>query len=130
MDGAGSRHGVGLEAPDAALVTMPGGMPPALIVERFDIRRRGKDQRMLAMEDFCSALDLPPGPKYDRTIERAARALRALSTAPEQDLLTLFRRALFAWLIGDGDINLKNLALLKIAEPGENRFQRGRIAAL
>ncbi|MFS8115044.1 hypothetical protein QD460_25215 [Rhizobium jaguaris] len=38
------------------------------------------------------------------------------------DLETLFRRALFAWFIADGDMHLKNLALLKIAEPRSHRF--------
>jgi serine/threonine-protein kinase HipA len=76
----------GFEAPDAALIPMPDGMPPALVVERFDIRRGPHDQRRLAMEDFCSILDLPTSAKYDGTIERMARALHSLSTDPAADL--------------------------------------------
>ncbi|MGO1074988.1 HipA domain-containing protein [Inquilinus sp. CA228] len=60
----------------------------------------------------------------------AARGLRPLSTAPLADLEILFRRALFAWLIADGDMHLKNLALLKIAEPGSRRFSSVRFAPL
>jgi serine/threonine-protein kinase HipA len=37
---------------------------------------------------------------------------------------------LFAWLIADGDMHLKNLALLKIAAPGSRRFQSVRFAPL
>jgi len=44
--------------------------------------------------------------------------VRPLSTAPEADLLVILKRALFAWLIADGDMYLKNLALLKTAAPG------------
>lgn len=116
--------------PDAALVSMPDGMAPALVVERFDIRRGPEDQRRLALEDFCSVLDLPASAKYDGTIERVARGLRPLSTDPTDDLDILFRRALFAWLIADGDMHLKNLALLKIAAPGARRFESVRFAPL
>lgn len=121
---------VGFEVPEAALVEMPDGMPPALLVERFDIRRSADDHRMLAMEDFCSILELPASAKYDGTIERMARGLRPLSTDPAADLEILFRRALFAWFIADGDMHLKNLALLKYAEPGSRRFANVRFAPL
>jgi serine/threonine-protein kinase HipA len=120
----------GFEAPDAALIDMPDGMSPALLVERFDIRRGPKDQRRLALEDFCSILDLPTSAKYDGTIERMARGLRPLSTNPAADLDILFRRAVFAWLIADGDMHLKNLAMLKTAEAGAKTFTSVRFAPL
>jgi serine/threonine-protein kinase HipA len=68
--------------------------------------------------------------KYNGTTERMARGLRPLSTDPAADLETLFRRTLFAWLIADGDMHLKNLALLKIAEPGARQFATVRFAPL
>jgi len=109
---------------------MPDGMPPALIVERFDIRESLDDRRLLALEDFCSVLDLSTEAKYSGTMERVARAVRPLSTSPEEDLLVILRRALFAWLIADGDMHLKNMALLKIAEPGDKKFGSVRMAPL
>jgi serine/threonine-protein kinase HipA len=109
---------------------MPGDMSPALLVERFDIRNDARDRRLLAMEDFCSVLDLPPSAKYDGTIERMARALRPLSTDPMRDLEILFRRALFAWIIADGDMHLKDLSLLKIAGPHARQFESVRFAPL
>jgi serine/threonine-protein kinase HipA len=121
---------VGFDVPANALVTMPNGMPPALLVERFDIRENAEDERMFAMEDLCSVLDLPTEAKYDGTIERIARAVRSLSTAPDDDMLIILRRALFAWLIADGDMHLKNMALLKIAGPGDRQFSRVRMAPL
>jgi len=120
----------GLDVPASALIAMPDGMPPALLVERFDIRRGMNDTRMLALEDLCSVLDLPTSAKYDSTMERVARAVRPVSTAPEDDVLIILRRALFAWLIADGDMHLKNLALLKIAEPGDEAFGSVRMAPL
>jgi serine/threonine-protein kinase HipA len=118
----------GLTVPAAALVAMPDGMPPALLVERFDVRDGAGDHRLLAMEDLCSVLDLSPQAKYDGTIERVARALRAISTSPNEDLLTLMKRVVFAWLIADGDMHLKNMAVLKIGEAGNTAFQSVRFA--
>jgi serine/threonine-protein kinase HipA len=120
----------GFSVPQAALVAMPDGMPPALLVERFDIRESVEDKRLIALEDFCSVLDLPTEAKYDGTMERVAKAVRQLSTAAEEDVLIVLRRALFAWLIADGDMHLKNLALLKIAEPGDEQFRSVRMAPL
>jgi serine/threonine-protein kinase HipA len=123
-------RGAGFEVPNAALVAMPNKLPPALLVERFDVRRTSRERRMYALEDFCSVLGLPSAAKYDGTIERCAKALRALSTDPAADLDTLLRRAIFAWLIADGDMHLKNLALLKVARPGTPTFQSVRLAPL
>ena len=120
----------GFEAPATALVAMPDKMAPALIVERFDIRESNNDTRMLALEDMCSVLDLPTTAKYDGTMERVARAVRPLSMAPDDDILIIVKRALFAWLIADGDMHLKNMALLKIAKPGDRQFSSVRMAPL
>ncbi|MCZ6895483.1 MAG: HipA domain-containing protein [Gammaproteobacteria bacterium] len=120
----------GFTVPETLLVPMPDGLPPALIVERFDIRTSPDDTRRLALEDLCSVLNLPPDAKYDGTIERIMRAMRPLSTAPRDDLRTILQRALFAWLIADGDMHLKNLALLKTAEPSASTFDSVRLAPL
>jgi serine/threonine-protein kinase HipA len=82
------------------------------------------------MEDFTSVLGVPAEAKYDGTMERIARALRPISTAPDEDILLLLKRALFAWLIADGDMHLKNLALLKIADPDSQKFETVRMAPL
>jgi serine/threonine-protein kinase HipA len=121
---------VGFEVPSVALVTMPSELPPALLVERFDIRNGESDSRRFALEDLCSVLNLPTEAKYDGTIERVARAVRSLSTSPDEDIQLVLRRALFAWLIADGDMHLKNMAMLKISAPGETRFSSVRMAPL
>ena len=120
----------GFEVPAASLVPMPDGLPPSLVVERFDIRRGADDRRRIALEDFCSVLDVPTEAKYGSTMERIVRAVRPLSTAPDNDALTIFKRALFAWFIADGDMHLKNLAMLKIAEQGDVTFRSVRVAPL
>ncbi|TJW47028.1 MAG: HipA domain-containing protein, partial [Mesorhizobium sp.] len=72
----------GFTTPATALVPMPDGMPPALLVERFDIRTSLEEKHLLALEDFCSVLGVATEAKYDGTMERIARALRPLSTSP------------------------------------------------
>jgi serine/threonine-protein kinase HipA len=120
----------GFTTAQAALIAMPGGISPALVVERFDIRENGHDTRRLAMEDFCSILGVPAEDKYRGTIERMARALRALSTDPNDDIATLFARALFTWLVADGDMHLKNVAMLKTAGSRSRAFESVRMAPL
>ncbi|SCB39634.1 type II toxin-antitoxin system HipA family toxin [Rhizobium lusitanum] len=120
----------GFIVPAIALVAMPDGMPPALVVERFDIRTSHDDMRRLALEDMTSLLGVRAEDKYTGTIERIAGALRPLSTDANADLLLLLKRALFAWLIADGDMHLKNMAVLKIAEPGSGHFNSVRMAPL
>lgn len=97
----------------------------ALIVERFEfVAVRGCCAGSL--ENFCwSSISQPPA-KYDGTIEHIARRLTYLNN-PTADLEVLFRRAVFAWLIADGDMHLKNLALLKIARPKAKSLPPGPI---
>ena len=109
---------------------MPDSMPPALVVERFDIRERpdrhedaGARRPLLRSRSATDA-------KYERTMERVARAVRPLSTAPDEDLLIIVKRALFAWLIADGDMHLKNMALLKIGGARRHQFRTVRMAPL
>ncbi|MDR9764212.1 type II toxin-antitoxin system HipA family toxin [Rhizobium redzepovicii] len=120
----------GFIVPAIALVAMPDGMPHALAVERFDIRTSPDDMRRLAFEDMASVLGVRAEDKYTGTMERIAAALRPLSTDADTDLLLVLRRALFAWLISDGDMHLKNMAVLKIAEPGRGDFSSVRMAPL
>src|SRR5260370_7862610 len=85
---------------------------------------------MIEFEDFCSVLELPTQVKFDGTIDQVAREVRPLSTASDEDITTIIRRALFAWLVADGDMHLKNMALLKVAEPGEEKFDSVRMAPM
>jgi serine/threonine-protein kinase HipA len=66
----------GFEVPETALVDMPDGVPPALPVERFDIRTGEAGRRRIGLEDFCSILGVSAEDKYKGTIERMAYALR------------------------------------------------------
>ncbi len=121
---------LGFETAKVNLVEMPDGMRPSLLVERFDIRQHETDKRMLALEDFCSLLDMKPSEKYDGTIEKSAKALRQISTNPSADIRILLKRVIFSWLVSDGDMHLKNLSVLKIATENSNIFEEVRISPL
>jgi serine/threonine-protein kinase HipA len=59
-----------------------------------------------------------------------ARQVRPLSTAADEDITTIIRRASFAWLIADDDMHLRNMALLKVAQLGEEKFDGVRMAPM
>ena len=118
----------GLETAPCAVVAMPGGLPDALPVERFDIRRDRKDRCRLAMEDMASLCGLAPSEKHEGSIERAAGALRRVSSEADADVEALLDRAVFAWLTGDGDLLRKNMAVLKVASASAEKFVSVRFA--
>lgn len=98
----------GLDVPAFGLVRLTDGSP-AYLVRRFDRTRTGK----LACEDFCQLSELPPKDRYHGTAERCARLVQRHATDPAIETLALFRTFLFGWWVGDGDMHLKNLSLLR-----------------
>ncbi|MDE0305485.1 MAG: HipA domain-containing protein [Albidovulum sp.] len=107
---------------------MPNDLPDALLVERFDIRQNRNDRRKIAMEDIASIRGVPPPGKYERPIEQAARALRGVSSDADADVAALLGRAVFAWLIADGDFHLQNMAVLRVTPDGALNFSSVRFA--
>ena len=118
----------GFETPTHAIVQMPNDLPDALLVERFDIRRDHNDRRRIALEDMASVRGVAPAEKYEGSIEQVARALRGVSSDAEADIAALLGRAIFAWLIADGDFHLKNMAVLKVMPKGADSFTSVRLA--
>ncbi|MFT7463611.1 MAG: serine/threonine-protein kinase HipA [Pseudohongiellaceae bacterium] len=102
---------VGLAVPPCALVALPDDSW-AYIVRRFD---RLPDGTKLAMEDFCQLSELPPCGKYDGSAEQCAKHVRRFASEPLIDLLRLYRQFVFTWWVGNGDLHLKNFALLRNA---------------
>jgi serine/threonine-protein kinase HipA len=90
---------------------VPDDGPGALVyaVRRFDRVGRGEK---LAVEDFGQLLGLDRETKYDASMEKAAAAVDAFCTFPAVDRVELFRRTLVAFLTGNEDMHLKNLAVL------------------
>ncbi|HEX5054347.1 MAG TPA: HipA domain-containing protein [Planctomycetota bacterium] len=99
----------GIEVPPAALVELTDGTW-AYLVRRFD---RRDDGSKLAMEDFCQLAELPPSGKYDGSAERCGQLVKRYVSEPLVDLLRLYRQFVFTWWVGNGDLHLKNLAILR-----------------
>jgi serine/threonine-protein kinase HipA len=88
-----------------------------LVVERFD-RRWSADGSWLMrdhQEDFCQALGVSPGIKYEADggpgVSRCFDLLRA-TLDPEQDRRTFFRALVVYWLLAATDGHAKNFSLL------------------
>ena len=124
----GAARACGFETAVHAIIPMPNDLPDALLVERFDIRHGQNDRRMLAMEDMASVRGVAPAQKYEGSIEQVARALRGVSSDAEADIEVLLGRAVFAWLIADGDFHLKNMAVLRVARDPAQSFSSVRFA--
>ena len=80
------------------------------------------------MEDMASVRGVAPSEKYEGSIEQVARALRGVSSDAQADVAALLGRAVFAWLTGDGDFHLKNMAVLRVAPDGAENFTSVRFA--
>ncbi len=97
----------GLDTVNAELVTDRDGRE-ALAVQRFDRTAAGD---LLAVEDACQAMGRYPADKYNVTTEDACGALARLGDAPLVVGRTLLRWVAFGYVVGNGDLHAKNLAV-------------------
>jgi len=99
------------------------GDVPCLVVERFD-RTLTDDLRIsrLHQEDFCQALGLLPGSKYELeggpSIAEIIAVLRAVGDRPAADVNAFIRAIGFNFLIGNSDGHGKNFAILYDSDIG------------
>lgn len=99
----------GIVVPPAALLRLRDDSF-AYVVRRFD---RRDDGRKRAMEDFCQLAGLQPAEKYSASTELCGRIVARFASEPLIEQLRLYRQVRFAWWVGNGDLHLKNLALLR-----------------
>lgn len=82
------------------------------VTKRFD-RVKGKK---IPMEDFCQLMEIPSTgrSKYDNgTMEQAGKTIAKYSSAPGLDLIAYFDISVFSFLVGNSDLHLKNLSMIK-----------------
>jgi len=105
----------GLDTSKHALVELPGGMPPALIVERFDIPKAEDDgSKQYLIADFCTLMGKDPAMfKTGGNSEDLSRKLMDISSDPKTDAKLMFRKNALAWFISDYDMHMKNFSVLK-----------------
>lgn len=78
------------------------------VIKRFD--RVGKDK--IPMEDFTQLIGASRDTKYDIPIEKVAEAIEDFCTFPTIEYLSLYKRILLAFLLGNEDLHLKNLSVV------------------
>lgn len=83
----------------------------AYLTRRFD-RSLDIPPRKLHQVDFCQLARQPPERRDNGTAEQCATLARSHAADPEAAVRALFRLLLFGYWIGNGDLHLKNLALL------------------
>ena len=99
---------VGLRVAECGLFKLKDGTF-AYVTRRFD--RVGPPIRKLRFEDFCQLSGRPSAAKGSGTAEECAAL--ALRHAGPEGALDLFRLCLFSYWVGNGDLHLKNIALLE-----------------
>lgn len=81
----------------------------AYVIQRFD---RLADGSRLSVEDMAQILKVTSGMKYDRSYEQIAKAILQYCTNTYLELTRFFERLLFCFVIGNGDMHLKNFSLI------------------
>jgi serine/threonine-protein kinase HipA len=89
-----------------------------LLVRRYDRIADGEGTvRRLHQEDFCQALGVPPGRKYEEEggphFDQCFAAVEEASVEPALDTRSLIRWLAFNLIVGNADGHAKNLSLLR-----------------
>lgn len=79
------------------------------IIRRFD---RDSTGQKIHVEDMAQLLGLPSDSKYGSSLEKVGYVILKYSKRPYLDLIDFLERAIFCFLIGNGDMHLKNWSLL------------------
>ncbi|WP_437299043.1 type II toxin-antitoxin system HipA family toxin [Sorangium sp. So ce426] len=87
----------------------------AYVIKRYD-RTGGKEPRKLHQEDFCQLAGRPAHERDKGTAAECAGIVARYCGEPEVELRRLYRHMLVAYWIGNGDMHLKNLSLLRGAD--------------
>ena len=101
MDIAGE---IGIDVPPHCLLPLK-DKSLAYVVKRFD----RKDGEKINQEDFFQILG--PKDKYIGSVEQIGKKLQEISSVPGLDVQLLFERAVFYFLIGNGDAHFKNYSI-------------------
>jgi len=102
----------GLDVPDRRLVR-DSRKTAGLIVSRFDRVVADDGIRRLAVEDGCQVAGRYPADKYNLDTVDVIAALARQCAAPPVARLQLLGRFLISYLVGDGDLHARNMAVWK-----------------
>ncbi len=88
------------------------------VISRYDRLLEGECYRRLHQEDFCQALGISPGKKYEKEggpgLRQCVEIIRSHTSFPLIELQKLMHWTLFNLLVGNADAHGKNLSLLYV----------------
>jgi len=99
---------LGMEVPPHGLFYMA-DKKMCYIIRRFD---RDSTGQKIHVEDMAQLLGLPSDSKYESSLEKVGNMILKYSKRPYLDLIDFLERVIFCFLIGNGDMHLKNWSLL------------------
>jgi len=123
----------GLKTSDVALIPGTREVGNSILVERWDIPESRNDRRVLVAEDFMSLMGKPTintNSKYASSMEDLALAVAKHSSDPRHDLKFFFDMTVAAWLLGNGDLHLKNLSVIKQADIAVTYFESAKLSPI
>ena len=98
-----------MEVPPHAVLPMADGTP-AYLIKRFDRLPNGE---RIHKEDMAQLLQVPTDEKYNGSLEKVGKAIRTHATNTFLELINFYERVVFNFLIGNGDMHLKNWAVVE-----------------
>lgn len=117
----------GVKTCDFAISTLSDGSI-AYIAERFDIPRDDDDLRLIFAEDFVSVMGMAPFAAQLYPSEEMCDVLRRSSSNFEEDAVDLYKQICASVILENGDLHLKNVALVKVANQNLNSYKSVRLA--
>lgn len=105
-----------IEVPPHGLFPMADGKL-SYVIKRFD-RTSGSEK--IHIEDMAQILGLPPDSKYDSSLEKVGKAILENTQNKYLNAIDLFERVTLSFVLGNGDMHLKNWSLLI---PDDNRIR-------
>jgi len=106
---------IGMEVPPHGLFYLA-DRKLCYIVKRFD--RDDKGQK-IHVEDMAQLMELHSDSKYEASLEKVGNTILKFSKRPYLDLINFLERVIFCFLIGNGDMHLKNWSLISSLEGAE-----------
>ncbi|MBI1979630.1 MAG: HipA domain-containing protein [Elusimicrobia bacterium] len=102
---------LGMNVPSHGLLTMADGKF-CYLIKRFDRLENGEK---IHKESMAQILSVSTEDKYQGSLENIGKVIQRHSKNVGLDLVHFFERALFSFLIGNGDMHLKNWAVLTLS---------------
>ena len=100
---------LGMRVPPHGLFYMKDDTP-CYIIARFDRGTRGARHQV---EDMAQILSYHTDDKYNASMEKIGKAIWKFTSNPGLEALDFFERVLLSYIIGNGDMHLKNWSIMR-----------------